>query len=196
MNVYFREKTVANQKGLTLIELMIVVTIALSISGAVLAQFKVGEQSRNVRIAADDIQSALRLMQNNALSGIPYQIGPPPTPAQYFGWRIDLLLPTQHTTFVESPTNVLQVLENLVLPPQVTIQNLAVNCFGLCIADENALEVRFFPPFGAMEFHYRSANGAWQTITNGRATFQVRYGATARIRTITIDGISGRISVQ
>ena len=35
MNVYFREKTVANQKGLTLIELMIVVTIALSISGAV-----------------------------------------------------------------------------------------------------------------------------------------------------------------
>ncbi|MEK9181262.1 MAG: prepilin-type N-terminal cleavage/methylation domain-containing protein, partial [Patescibacteria group bacterium] len=124
MNVYFREKTVANQKGLTLIELMIVVTIALSISGAVLAQFKVGEQSRNVRIAADDIQSALRLMQNNALSGIPYQTGSPSTPAKDFGWRVDMLLPTRHTTFVDSPTNILRVLENLTLPPKVSIRNL------------------------------------------------------------------------
>lgn len=174
----------SQQQGFTIVELLVVSALILVITGLVIANIKEGEKIRNVKLTADSIESALRQVQNKTLSG---QTHPSGSPARAFGFQVTGSQ-NYYETFVEQagPTNKV-ILEKVDFLSNIAITNLIVGG-----AAASSLEVRFFPPFGGI----RISGGAFSEQTDISANFNLIYSGTTRSRTITIDGLSGKISVQ
>lgn len=187
-------------RGFSFIEMMVVVAISMLIMGVALTQYKTGEQTRNVKVAGDNAESALRSMQNNTLSGKSYAGGTPPSAADYFGWKISTMTPNYFETFVkEKYTSNSRILETSLFPNRVNVSSIQVsNAAGSGGADSaRNVEIRFLPPFGAVETKYYSiSRGADVTLRNAITTIVLLYQGSTRQRTVTVDGVSGRISVQ
>lgn len=175
----------ASSRGFTYIELIIVVAVTALLSGAMVANMQGAKKTSQVKAAADSVQSGIRAAQNSALAGEKHPNG---TAARDFGWEITSIPATSFTIFVEEVGGANKVvLETFPLPEFVQIQNLTV-----AGAAKTSLAVRFFPPFGRLAMTTQDYTEAG----NLTATFQITYQGTSIIRTITIDGISGRISTQ
>ena len=184
---YFKSQS---GRGFNIIELVVITAIIAVLFGAVVANLKEGEKGRNVKLAADSVQSALRQMQNNILSGQVHSVSG--KAAGSYGFKITNS-GTSYTTFVEELNKTAYaVLETVNLPNKISITNLVV--------DGNAstsLEVRFYPPFGKIKMDYvKLAGGSVTDAENVQASFDLVYQGTSHKKTIVIDGISGRIEMQ
>jgi prepilin-type N-terminal cleavage/methylation domain-containing protein len=185
------KKSIAGQGGFTLIEITITLAIFGLLSTLVLANLRAGEKSRNLRIAADAMQSVLRQVQSSSLSGEAFATDPIVS-ARDFGWQTTANW-GQSQTFKEqsgiaSPYNK-TVTENINFPNQVLIDSSSLTIDGNQVG---SLEIRFFPPFGEI----RISGGAYTEAKNVIAQFHIIYSGAALSRTVKVDGISGNISVQ
>ncbi len=168
-----------------MIELVVVVAIMAMITGIVIANMKQNEQARSIKSTADSVGSGLRQAQNNVLSGLPHSVSGNPSRA----WGVQLASANnRYEVFVEEagPTNK-QIVEQANFLDKVRINALRIN--GVSVS---SLEIRFFPPFGEI----RMTGGTHTEAKNLTATITLEYQGTSRQRTITIDGISGRIQIQ
>jgi len=173
--------------GFTMVELIVILAITVVLSGSIIANFRNGDRSRDVRVATDSIQSALRQMQNNILSGVQHPSG---SPAGDFGFEITSGQ-KNYLTFSELPGGgSKQTLETVTLPDSVTISNIIVGGQAA-----SKIEVRFLPPFGKIQI--TGIGTSYSQAINVVSSFKVRFrGETLGEKTVHVDGITGKISVE
>jgi prepilin-type N-terminal cleavage/methylation domain-containing protein len=182
--------TQKSSAGFTLVEMMVVLTISMVISSLFLANYKQSQSGRNLKLAADSVVSATRLMQNNILSGLPHPAG---NPTRDYSVRINQ---TQYFTYVDQTdpsggiTNRI-TLETINFPPNVSVTSITLGATS--IAPGTGLEIRFFPPFGTIKLVNPSTS---TEVADTTATVVFSYPGSSVTKTLTIDGISGRIQVQ
>lgn len=178
-------------EGFTLVEIIVVVTIFAALAATLLVSQQQARRSSNIRIAADSTQSALRLMQNQVLSGERYS---PSSAARDHGIKLSSG-GTAYETFVEEAGTVsYKSLETYTFPASVAISNLQVTSGG-STQSATLVEIRFFPPFG--EVRVTAKNGGTTLFTEQKnviVVFRFVYSGASQYRQLTVDGVSGRIS--
>lgn len=179
------QKKVRTAGGFSLIELIVVISITTMVGSLMLANFKQGQKTQAVRASADAVVSSLREMQNKTLAGEKHPSG---QPARAFGWQVVTGNTGQFNTFSEEngPSNK-QILETIKLEKNVQISNIVIGS-----TNATGLEVRFFPPFGAIAMTGASYTEAEDLVVR----FDITYPSTSISRRITVDGITGRIESQ
>jgi len=177
-------------EGFSMVEMIVVVGIIGMIGGIMMFNYGQARKSQNLQIARDALQSALRQMQSNSLSGQPYPGG---TSARDYGLKISQTS-TAYETFVEQAgTLAYQTLEALTLPQAVSVTNLRVTYNGATTNITDA-EIRFFPPFA--EIKVTARNGGTTLFFEQAVVivnFDMIYQGTTQTRSLVIDGVSGRI---
>lgn len=170
----------------------VVVAIVLLIGGLMLANYEEGRKSRDLQIDRDTLVSALREMQNNVLSGVPFSST---EGARSFALSLSATS-TAYETFVEAiGTGTVRQIEPLQLSPKVIFSNIEVIPAGEPTQSVTAVEIRFISPFG--EIRITARNGTTVVFTEQRnvlVNLQLQYQGSTRAKTVTIDGISGRIN--
>ncbi|MBI4281524.1 prepilin-type N-terminal cleavage/methylation domain-containing protein [Candidatus Uhrbacteria bacterium] len=193
MNSKFRIQN--SELGFTMIELMVTVGIFAMMTGLVLANFRSGERSDAVRVAAESLAQDLHRAQGMVLSGqvSTYKdAGDPATIEQFpqggYGIAVDTAYPEAYTLFIMGKSGNPIVSPSTPLPKGVRIQAI-----GLDGAPAAQLLVTFRPP---------DAHAVLQTIANGFAldaqtvTMTLGYAGTSQTRRVTINRVSGKISVE
>lgn len=182
-----------NRAGFSLIELSIVVTIFIVMGTIFIVSQQQTRRSRDLRVASDSVQSVLRQMQNNVLSGEFYS-DTALTSARDYGMSFSSS-GTSYVSFAEeSVTSNYKVLETFNFAQSVVFSNVQVTSGGVA-QTATAVEIRFFPPFG--EIRVTARNGPTILFTERKnviVTFQISYSGTGQYRRLTVDGLSGRIS--
>jgi len=176
------------KRGFTLIEMMVVVGIMVVLVSVIVTNLRRGQKTQQVNAASEGVVSALRQMQNNILSGLEYAAD---QPAGDFGFEI-ADAGTSYTTFVELPGEANKKnLETVNFLNDVSVDNLVVGGEAASL-----LQVRFFSPFGKMKM-----TGDGTSHTNAEditTTFDIELstGSVTISKTITLDGLTGRIEAQ
>jgi len=186
----------------SLIEFAIVSLIMGMLTTVMLANFRTGEKSKRVQLAADALVNTSRLAQSYSLSGkqIPntaiVQSGTRcangDTTAAFY--RIMFTAPGSNIDIIaEDKCAATFLIERYTLPPFTRVATngiTLVTCNPACPTSSTpgTLRIQFSPPFARMT---ASSGGAYQTFTY--ATFRLESNDGARTKTVRIDGVSGRI---
>jgi prepilin-type N-terminal cleavage/methylation domain-containing protein len=178
-------------KGFTLIELLVVIVVTSIIATISLANYRKGERNRKVTIASDGLVQTLTTAQTNILSGKAIE---PST-------CIQGKAPVAYTVTFQHGNQNIQMnaidkclisypIQTYVISTGVRIKPVeGIKLNGANVAD--TLLIRFNAPFGSIQ---ASTGGALVNITTP-ATVTVQSTAdTTFTRTVTVDGVSGRIT--
>lgn len=193
------------QPGFTLIELMIVVFVMALVAGALIVNFRQGEQQRRVSLMRDTVISAFRTAQNYTLSG--RQI-PPPAQAPHvrgnarcvndnaaLSYWVEFTASNDFDVMAEDRCGAVMLVQRFKGIAQTRF--LTANPFALTTGtgttNSTTIAIRFTPPFGVMSS--TAAVGPLPASFNSfiSATITLEHQDGVRQRTITVDGISGRI---
>lgn len=192
------------QQGFSLIELTIVIFIIGIVAGALIMSFRQGDRQRRVNLMHDSVLSALRTAQNYTLAG--RQI-PPAGQATYvrgstrcvndnaaLSYWVEFTTANTFDIMAEDRCGAIILVERYNAVPQTRF--LTSNAYSITTTtttSSNNLAIRFLPPFGTMSATTTSAPLPAAFASFVSATASIEYQDGLRQRTITIDGISGRI---
>jgi prepilin-type N-terminal cleavage/methylation domain-containing protein len=196
-----------SQRGFTLIELMIIVFIMALLSGALIMNFRAGDRQRRVNLSRDTIISAFRTAQNLTLAG--KQIPAASTglaPHVRGGTRcgsdnaamsywVEFTASNVIDIMVEDRCGAVMRIQQFTLVGQTRF--VGTNPFTLTnssgTTSSSTVAIRFAPPFGTTSA--TTASAPLPAVFNPfiTSTVTIEYTDGQRTRTITIDGISGRI---
>ncbi len=158
-----------SQSGFTLFELVIVIAMTGLLAMVALVKFNELRASQELNITASDFVSKIRDVQNKVLAGAIVTSG---QAASAYEIIFSAGSGTYTLRYAIGGTNT-TTLENVNLSPNVQIQQ--------------SVTVQIYAPFGRVY-----VGGA----ANQVARIDLRHSATGQIRSIIIDGISGRIGNQ
>jgi prepilin-type N-terminal cleavage/methylation domain-containing protein len=182
--------------GFTLIELLVSLFILVVLTTIILADFRRGEKQTRVRLSADIVTTAIRTAQNYTLSGKQLDqstctIGgvlEKSAVAYYAHFHVNDV-PHVHA---EDKCGIHHRIGNFPLLQQVRLKSDGLIIDGAALTE---MRVVFYPPFGRLR---GSAFGDGSPIYQDFSTMSitVEYIDSSISRTITVDGISGRIQTQ
>jgi prepilin-type N-terminal cleavage/methylation domain-containing protein len=175
------------RNGFTLFELIVVIFITALIATLGLANYRQGEKSRRMAIAADGAIKVLSLAQTYSLAG--KQISQSPCSdksPKYYEVRFDYSI--QYSLYGGDNCNNAVLIERFSLPTNTRIK--ANGLFINNISAVTSFRIRFTPPFGKI---------TGELDGNGSVSFTsaaIKLESTDGIlnRTVTVDGLSARIS--
>jgi prepilin-type N-terminal cleavage/methylation domain-containing protein len=191
-----------HQNGFTLIELVIVMAMTALIATVMLANFRNGDKSKRVGLAADGIVNVARLAQNYAISG--KQIAgnltaasgtrcPTDYTAAYYEVDLDQSSGNVNLYAVDKCGAVFQI-DSYPMASGAHIKNNSISrtlCTPTCSTSTfSTMAVRFTPPFG------KSTAGVIAGpifLEFSSIDLVVESTDGARSKSVKIDGISGRI---
>lgn len=179
------------KNGYTLLELIVVLGIVAMLSALMFSNYRRGEQSNTLRSTTEGVESVLREMQNNILSGLPYA---GTSAARDYGVKLGTTQ-TNYESFVEEAvTSNYTSLQVYNYPAKVVVTNLSVNLAGV-IQNATYVEIKFTPPYG--QIAVTAKNGASTLFTEQKnviTTWNMQHQGTNQTMPMTVDGISGRIT--
>lgn len=170
------------KKGFTLIELLVSIGIFIIITGMVVANFRAGSRSDELKIAADALVSNLRRAQNMALAG--EQINGI-TPSGGYGVYFKLSDPDRYIIFADNNGNLIYDLGEelsdgvIILPKDVGITGVSPQIIS---------SVVFKPPKPTIYI-----NGG---TTNDMTTVTFKHNLTGKSKKIIVNRVSGRIDTE
>jgi prepilin-type N-terminal cleavage/methylation domain-containing protein len=194
-----------NQKGFTLIEMLVVIFILALVSTAMIYQFREGDKQKRVNLSADAVSLALRTAQNYTLSGrqIPPSAQAPRVrgAARCTGAAVNNAASAYWVEFnSSSPTFNLMALDDCGAIMRIQSYQLTgrtsfrtANPFVTVVGPVNNLAVRFDPPFGNMTIATILNPAATDFDTFTTTTLHIQSEDGTRERAITVDGVSGKI---
>jgi prepilin-type N-terminal cleavage/methylation domain-containing protein len=194
------------QAGFTLIELLVVILMIGLVAGALIYNFRSGDKQKRVNLARDAVITAFRTAQNYALAG--KQIPPPAQATHVRGSSRCASNNAAVSYWVEFPASgssfylmaqdtcgAIMRVETYVLVQRTQFASgspFALDT-GSGSAAQTTLAVRFMPPFGAMSATATATPVAsnFNAFVSGSVAVTFNDGSVSK--TITVDGISGKI---
>ncbi len=177
-----------------MIELIIVIGIFIMMTSAVLVNFRLGENKKKTALAADSVISALRIAQNDALTGhlVQQSTCSQGTAASEYQLTFDYSKVYTLSAFDRCGEN--YVLETYTLPQgsKIAADGLQVNINGVTYTEAETLKILFRPPFGTMTM-LRGGSATIQSFTSISIT--VGSDNSDYTKTVKLDGISGRVGL-
>lgn len=175
-----------SQRGFTLVEMLVVMSIMVIITTTSIVQFRAGEKQRRTHLAADTINNAIRTAQSLSLSGKKTANADPNCRIpRYYYLHIDYT--GTYRIFADNNCGGTDTVETYTLPPRTRIQPTGLKVNN--ISATNYITIAFYPPFGTLRGS--RDGGALASFTSETITVQPSDGSFSR--TVTIDGVSGRI---
>lgn len=169
------------KKGFTIIELLVAISIFIVITGLVVANFRRGARSDELKIAAAGLASTLRKAQTMALAG--EAIGGV-VPAGGYGVYVTMDTPNRYIIFADNDGNkIYGVGEELAGGINFLPSNIAVDQVSPVSAS-----VVFKPPKPTIYI-----NGG---TSENSATITLKDSISDQTRKVTVNRISGQISVE
>jgi prepilin-type N-terminal cleavage/methylation domain-containing protein len=178
------------QLGFSLVELLVVVSIIAIIAGITVANYRKGEKSKRVTIAADTVVNALRNGQNFALTSrqiLTSSCNQGKAPKSY----LVFFSPAQNIDlYGVDKCDEAALIESYDYPVGVQIQ---ANGYKLNGSPVSALQFNFATPFAKTTVSQDTAvnNGVFVDFVSSDITVESEDGEF--IRAVSVDGISGRI---
>jgi prepilin-type N-terminal cleavage/methylation domain-containing protein len=170
------------KKGFTLIELLVSIGIFIVVTGMVVANFRAGSRSDELKITADALVSNLRRAQNMSLAG---ELVNGVTPPGGYGVYFNLGTPNRYVIFADSNGNlVYDANEDLsdgliVLPKDIVINT---------VSPKNISSVVFKPPKPTI---YINGDPPSDTLV-----VTLKHNVTGKSKKIIVNRISGRIDIE
>jgi prepilin-type N-terminal cleavage/methylation domain-containing protein len=189
------------QKGFTLIELGIVITVMAIITLTMLASFRVGDRNKRVYLASDTIMSAIRQAQNYSVSGkqIPSQLTPISGTRCGTDNSATIYLLGMNSTqgyvsvIARDKCNAVFEIDRFNLPANTRIRTGGIVVNGCnptnCSVNPVAASIIFTPPFGGMSLAIGASIYSFSYID-----VTVEDNTASKNRTLRVDGVSGRIT--
>jgi type II secretory pathway pseudopilin PulG len=188
-----------NNKGFSIVELLVIIFIMGLLIAATLANYRVGEKRRKVGITVDGIIGTLTSAQNTILTG--KQIATYLTPISGTPCASDKSIAGNAVTF-NTTQNFVRVLAtdkcgavfeieryNFTAGTQIRSSGISTVGCGGCSPSPSSISVTFTPPFGKIKFIEGSTSYDFNRID---VVIQATDGANPK--TLQIDGVSGRFS--
>lgn len=173
----------ATHKGFTLIELLVSISIFVLITTAVVANFRVGEHSDELRLATEQFASALRELETMAQTGS--------APPGGYGMHIDTAATPTVQFFTDIGNGVGGTTDKMYTEGEALSRPLTVFPGSVHVAgvspDSTTLDIVFEPPTPTIWI-----NGA-QDIAEARIV--LHHDKTGQERVVVIKRLSGRIEV-
>lgn len=182
------------QKGFTIIELMVTISIMVILLTVVIANFGTGNQKRNLTIGRNVMMSDIRKAQSLSISSKDIS---PSHPASSYSITMnkssnnrsyslvgkDNSIPANQSTII-SPT----------LPTNTYIKTITINKQdGGTIVISNTLNVEFLVPYGRIAMSYDNSNGK---ELNDIATITLSTADNTKTLDIVVNGVVGTIYTQ
>ena len=175
------EKLKYNNKGFTILELLVVIFIVALLSGTMLANYRQGNRSSELNMAANGLASDIRLAQNRTLGAVKYGTS---TPDGGWGVHIDLASPKSYKIFANKNYNDGSNLEydgpeesrsgkggkNIKLGEEISITNTS---------EGSILDITFIPPDPETIIYNVNSNS---TSTEAEITLETKTGDSKKVK--------------
>lgn len=179
----------SGESGFTLIELLAVILITATIAGISVASFRKAEKQKRAVIAADIVINAIRNSQNFTLTGKNISNSSCAISKAPVSYILRVSNTTTWVVWAEDACGVFNLIESYTLPAGTNnSSNLTIN--GSVVS---GLQIKFKPPFGAMTASSDVTLGAGSFSNFTTISIDVQTADGAVTKTVTVDGVSGRI---
>ncbi len=183
----------SNQKGFTLIELMVTTGMMLLLLSVIIANFGSLGKTRNLNIAKNNTISDIRRVQSLALASKDVSTG---IPSGYYGLRFDTQTPSLYSFISQDNTGLDQtIITTSKLPPNVRLTSISVLKANGATVLPSAIDIYFKTTYGRVFVTY-SGNSA-SGLKEGDDVITLTYTSLVdNISTVTmvINGITGNVN--
>ena len=179
----------SNNKGFTLVELVVVIFIMAILGATMIANFRAGERSKRVQIAFDTAVNAVRNAQNFTLAGKAVSNSSCTQGKSPLGYEVFFSSGTSISLYGIDKCNVANLIESYPYP-----RNTAAGGYRVDGASPSSFEIKFSTPYAQILAAQDATTPNSKTFGNfgtATVTFQSTDGNVSKI--LTIDGIAGRI---
>lgn len=194
-----------NQRGFTIIELLVVLAIMGLFLGAVLVNYARTRGPRNLRIAQNEMVTNIRKVQSYVLSSRNTSEGP----VKYYVLKFDEENPTQYIlqAVQQDYDNFSDSVETFSLPTGITITAVDTQQpLGSSTVDSRCAQIAFSLPFNKMFLDTTCSisgasnsvirdQGALDNLDNSLVTITMLDSQSNTTRSVIINGVSGIVSV-
>ena len=182
-------------KGFTLIELIVAISIIVILTSLFLANYRGGTKQRSISSAVNNLVSDLHKIQSYSLSSRDYAPG---TPASQYAVvfvqnNFQYSLWGYNNAIVPTGTS----LSTVNFPPNVAINSIQVTKTDGTVLSPANLQVNFKIPFGKLIFNFP---GSVTNEINDTAKIQIGISTAGQVNSacayVLINGITGNITTQ
>ncbi|OGE87570.1 MAG: hypothetical protein A3J07_05020 [Candidatus Doudnabacteria bacterium RIFCSPLOWO2_02_FULL_49_13] len=176
--------------GFTIIELLVVMFIVAMIATISIANFRKGQKQKELAQAADTVISGIRNAQNFTLTS--KQIAASACGQGKAAQSYIVIFTASQTIelYGIDKCGVSNFLERYGYTPNIRVQANGYKIDGISTA---SLQLKFIPPFGAVTASTSSSvgSGPFSNFTRSTISIEILDGSAAK--TVTVDGVAGRI---
>lgn len=199
----------SDDEGFTLIELLVTLAILAVFYGLIITNFAAWRGPQYVKVSGNELATTINRLHSNALSARSVA----DNPAKYF--ILQLTSGTSATSYVIQAVSTgatqdifTSPLETLKIQGGAYIQSLRLTDKGAAVTTPGCVQIVFALPFGRsyIDGGCTFGSGTGQTISktqsqldafaNAKLDVVIGRAGTTTIRTVSIDGITGKVDVQ
>ena len=189
-----KQKTIQNQKGFTIIELITVIFMMAILLSVFLASYSANSGKRNLTLAQSNLLSDLRKAQGFALSSRNYSGSTPASQwAVYFDTTNNQIYKIR--TYDNTLSQNVSDYTTINLPSNIYIKTISVKKTSGTSYCAQTLSVLFTVPYGRVNQTYNGGGSCATAATNSEAndvtTITLSTTDNASTNTIIINGIAG-----
>jgi prepilin-type N-terminal cleavage/methylation domain-containing protein len=191
-----------SQDGFTLMELMVALVVLALFYGLVITNFSVWRGPQYVKVSANELATNINKLHSYSLS------------ARNLNGNPAKLYALQFVTTVTPGTYLVQGLEaasggdvyrsnveTATFPGGVYVQDIKLKK-GSTETHPTCMQLAFSLPFGrvymnpACDFHLAKTNSALDALANSELTITLARNGTDTTKSIVVDGVSGRVTIE
>lgn len=194
-----------NQKGFTIVELLVVLAIMGLFLTAILVNYAGTRGLRNLRIAQNELATNIRKVQSYVLSSRDTTEGP----VKYYVLKFDLATPTQYSlqAVQQDFDDFFDPVETFSLPTGITITGIDTQQpYGSSTIASECAQIAFSLPFNKMFLDTTCDidgdsnsvirdQGAMENLDNSLVTIIMHDPQSDTTRSVIINGVSGVVTI-
>ncbi len=188
--------------GFTLIELLVTMAILAAFYGLIMANFAAWRGPQYIKVSANELATNINKVHSSSLSAKSLN----GNPARLYVLEFSLTNPTSYKIQgleINSPVDVFHdSIEKVVFSGGVVIQDIVLTDKNGGVSHPNCLQLAFTLPFGqaymnsACDFSTEKTDSTLANLANSQLTLVLAQRATSITKSVMVDGITGRVTIQ